>query len=63
MTQIPFDPEFDIPTTHAPAPVAPFQSQPTGGFSSRLAFIMGLIVAFVAGSLLANAILIKLLIK
>lgn len=61
MAHIPFDSEFDTPAPSAPIP--PSQPQSTRVFPSSLAFIMGLITALVAGSLFANALLIKLLIK
>lgn len=63
MAHIPFDPEFDTHAPHPSAPVMSAEPQPTGNFPSSLAFILGLITALVAGSLLANALLIKLLIK
>lgn len=63
MTHIPFDPEFDTPATQSSVSIKPLQLQSSEKFPSGLAFILGLITALVAGSLLANALLIKLLIK
>ncbi|HBW74268.1 MAG: hypothetical protein UX10_C0002G0027 [Candidatus Magasanikbacteria bacterium GW2011_GWA2_45_39] len=63
MTHIPFDPEFDTHSTLEPEQMPSVDTQQTGSFPSGLAFVAGLITALVAGSLLANALLIKLLIK
>lgn len=60
MTQIPFDPEFD----HLPAVRQTNDaSRPSGGVTAKFAFIIGIITALVVGSLFANVILIKLIIK